>query len=120
MLWKEALWSIAFLFQMAQAHPAFLILQNIYIVSQISHGIPVGESTEGGPMRCGAGLATAVVAGALEGWPVADPSWIRPEELTAGSNLGPHLPQLGPGHQKEMYLIFKSLLEPKRIPTKQA
>lgn len=38
-------------------------------------------------------------------------SWPKPGASSPSS--------LAPGHQKEMYLIFKSLLEPKRIPTKQ-
>lgn len=112
--------SLAILCQMAQACPTFLILQNICVVSSNFHGTPAGWVMEGRPvgMRClawpGSGLQVLGKGGQWErllGTSLTSYRWPKPTASSPSSSA--------PGHQKEMYLIFKSLLEPKRIPAKQ-
>lgn len=112
--------SLPFLCQMAWARPIFLILQNICVVSLISHGTPAGWVMEGDAvgMRCLAwpcsGLQVLSKAGQWEwllGTSLTSYCWPQPRASSPSSSA--------PGHQKEMYLIFKSLPEPRRIPAKQ-
>lgn len=69
-------------------------------------------------MRClawpGGGLQVLGKGGQWErllGTSLTSYRWPKPTASSPSSSA--------PGHQKEMYLIFKSLLEPKRIPAKQ-
>lgn len=111
---KKPVWAFSLPNEPSSPH-LFNFARLFCVVCPISHGTP----WEGGPagMRCLAwpsgGLQVLGKAGQWErllGTSLTSYCWPKPQAWSPSSSA--------PGHQKEMYLIFKSLLEPKRIPAK--
>lgn len=113
LMWKGSpMWSFHSSAKWLGLAPPFLILQTICVCLQWNTDKP----DHGRGIWLGRGVGCRWLARLANGRDFLEQAW----QVTAGPSRGPHLPPArAPGHQKEMYLIFKSLPEPKRIPAKQ-